>query len=115
MYQAAEVFRIRIYKLVKLLPTEERFGLSQQMRRAAVSLTNNLAEGYGRFTWQDTSHFCRQARGSLMELVDDINICLTEQYAKDDHLNNLKTDAERVLKLINGYIRYLQKSKLGNS
>ena len=112
VYRAARAVRNRIYKLVKLLPDEEKFGLALQMRKAAVSLTNNIAEGYGRFTWQDTTHFCRQARGSLMELIDDMNTCIDQHYGKEDHLGDLKADAARVLQLLNGYINYLQRSKL---
>lgn len=112
VYQAAQAFQKRIYNLAKSLPEQERYGLTRQMRRAAVSLTGNIAEGYGRFTWQDTTHFCRQARGSLMELVGGINICLGQAYAKPEHLSDLKKDAQRVLHLLNGYVRYLQKNKL---
>ena len=110
-YKAARAFRSRIYKLVSLLPADEKFALASQMRRAAVSLTSNLAEGYGRFTWQDRTHFCRQARGSLMELVDDINTCIDQRYAKQDHLDDLKEDAARVLHLLNSYVTYLQRNK----
>ncbi len=111
VYRAARKFRNQIYDLAKLLPPEEKYALARQMRRAAVSLTNNLAEGYGRFTWQDTTHFCRQARGSLMELVDHINICKDRQYTESVDFENLKEEAKRILQLINGYIRYLQQSK----
>ena len=111
VYQAAQAFRNRIYKLAASLPEQERYALAQQMRRAAISVTNNISEGYGRFTWQETTHFCRHARGSLMELVDDIDICLTQRYGEPDDLADLRKNAERLLQLLNGYIRYLQKSK----
>ncbi len=111
VYKAAQSFLKRIYSLSAHLPQDEKYNLVRQMRRAAVLLTNNLAEGYGRFTWQDTSHFCRQARGSLMELVDDINICRQMGYADEKAVESLRQDAERQLQLINGYIRYLQKNK----
>ncbi len=111
VYQAARAFRNRVYKLVSMLPVAEKFALAEQMRRAAISVTNNIAEGYGRFNWQDTSRFCRLSRGSLMELVDDINVCVDQDYADEDHLANLKSDAERTLQLLNGYIRYLQGRK----
>jgi len=112
VYKACREFRQRIYRLTKLLPSEERFGLAQQMRRAAVSLTSNIAEGYGRHHWQENTQFCRHARGSLMELIDGINVCMDEQYAKREHLEQMKQDdALRVLKLLNGYIAYLQKQK----
>ena len=113
VYKAARAFRKRIYKLVSKLPSDERFGLAAQMRRAAVSVTSNLAEGYGRHHWQENTQFCRQARGSLLELVDQINVCLDEGYADAEPLEQLKSeDALSVLKLLNGYIAYLQKQKV---
>jgi len=111
VYKAAREFRKRVYKLSKLLPPEEKFGLRSQMTRAAASLTSNIAEGHGRYSWQDNTRFCRQARGSLAEVVDDINVCIDEEYAESEHLADLKADAVRVLKLLNGYIAYLQKRK----
>ena len=111
VYQAARELRRRVYKLVKLLPPEERYDLAPQMRRAAVSLTNNIAEGHGRYNWQDNTRFCRQSRGSLCELVDDFSVCEDQQYAKPDHLQNLRDDAANVLRLLNGYIAYLQRQR----
>jgi len=112
VYKAARAFRKRIYKLASQLPPDERFGLIAQMRRAAVSVTSNLAEGYGRHHWQENTQFCRQARGSLLELVDQINVCLDEEYADAEPLEQLKSkDGLSVLKLLNGYIAYLQKQK----
>jgi four helix bundle protein len=109
VYKAAQQFRRRMYQVAKLLPGDERFALAQQMRRAAISLTNNLAEGYGRYTWQDRTHFCRQARGSLMELVDDIDICREEGYIAEAEAKLGREQAAQVLQLMNGYIGYLQK------
>ncbi|MCE5326795.1 MAG: four helix bundle protein [Planctomycetaceae bacterium] len=112
VYKAARAFRQRVYKLASLLPPEEKYGLAQQMRRAAVSITSNIAEGYGRHHWQENTQFCRHSRGSLMELIDQINVCLDEEYAEAKHLTQLKTkDVLKVLKLLNGYIAYLQKKK----
>ncbi len=114
-YQVARAFRGRVYRLIKLLPGEEKFALAQQMRRAAVSITNNLAEGHGRYNWQDRMRFCRNARGSLTEVVDDINVCIDEGYAEPEHLGDLKDDAARVLRLLNGYIGYLKKQRDKNA
>ena len=116
VYKAARAFRVRIYKLVRLLPAEEKFGLASQMRRAAVSITNNIAEGYGRHHWQENTQFCRHSRGSLMELIDDINVCLDEKYADKEKLESLKeNDALSLLRLLNGYIKYLQRQKAGEA
>ena len=107
VYEEARAFRRRIYKLAKLLPAVE-FKLGIQMRDAARSLTNCLAEGHGRYTFKDRVHFCRQSRGSLQELVDDVTICLDQGYAKPEHLETLRQDAAALLRSLNGYMKYLR-------
>jgi four helix bundle protein len=109
VYQAARAFRKRINKLAAILPEEERYRLKQQMKRAGLSVTNCIAEGYGRYTYKDRIHFCRESRGSLLELVDDMTECEDEGYAKPEHLETLRCDAHNLLKLLNGYIRFLQQ------
>jgi len=111
VYKAAREFRKKIYKLIKELPGEEKFNLVGQMRRAATSLTNNISEGYGRYHYQENIQFCRQSRGSLCELVDDLNICIDEKYFPMDFLDNLKSEGALVHKLLNGYIAYLRRRK----
>ena len=111
VYKAAREFRKKIYKLVKELPTEEKYNLAGQMRRAAVSLTNNIAEGHGRYFFQENIQFCRISRGSLMELIDDLNTCIDEEYFPRDFLEKLKEEGYRINKMINGYIAYLKKRK----
>ena len=106
VYQDARAFRARIYKLTKLLPRSE-FKLRVQMREAGRSMTNCLAEGHGRYTFKDRTHFCRESRGSLCELIDDIGIFDQEGYAQHDHLEDLRWDGAQVLKKLNGYIKYL--------
>ena len=64
-----------MYRVTKRLPDEEKFALANQVRRAAVSLTNNIAEGHGRFHFLEQIKFMLQARGSLEELLDDLNVC----------------------------------------
>ena len=93
VYQMASSFRKKIYALIKILPPEEKYNLSSQMRRASVSLTNNIAEGYGRFHYQENIQYCRQARGSLSELIDDLNVCIDENYHSQDRCRALKEDA----------------------
>ena len=112
LYTEARAFRVSIYRLAKRLPEEEKYGLAVQMRRAAVSLTNNIAEGHGRFHYQENIQFLRQARGSLQELIDDLNVCFDEQYAHAGEVMPLKGAGYAVLKRINGYLKYLQHEKL---
>ena len=60
------------------------------MRRASLSLTNNIAEGHGRYHFQENIQFCRISRGSLMELIDDLNTCIDEKYSEQSYLEQLK-------------------------
>ena len=109
VYQAARQFRKAIYAAARELPELEKYGLASQMRRAAVSLTNNIAEGHGRYHYPDQIRFMLQSRGSLEELVDDLNVCLDENYLSTDSAVQLKQQAQSVLALLNGYIRFLRK------
>jgi four helix bundle protein len=111
IYKAAREFRKKIYSLAKKLPEYEKYNLAGQMRRAAVSLTNCIAEGHGRFHYQENIQFLRQSRGSLEEIIDDMNVCIDESYADLDRLNKLKQEGYIVLKRLNGYIKYLRKCK----
>ena len=111
VYKAAREFRKKIYRLAKELPEYEKYNLAGQMRRAAVSLTNCVAEGHGRFHYQENIQFLRQSRGSLKELIDDINVCIDENYADLDRLTKLKEEGYMVLKKLNGYIKYLRRCK----
>jgi four helix bundle protein len=108
VYQKAKEFRGRMYKLSKILPPED-FRLKTNMRDAARSLTNNVAEGHGRCIFKERIRFCRDARGSLQELIDDVSIFEQEGYAKLEHSETLRVDGEKILKLINGYMYYLQE------
>ena len=115
VYQLARQFRKRMYAVSRNLPDLEKFGLAGQIRRAAVSLTNNIAEGHGRYHYLDQIKFMLQARGSLEELVDDINVCEDENYLATAETSVLKKEAWHVRKFINGYVRYLREQKASSS
>jgi len=105
----AREFRKAMYGVAKGLPDIERFGLANQMRRAALSLTNNIAEGHGRYHYPDQIKFTLQARGSLEELIDDLNACDDEKYVSTEDVSILKQQGWRVRQLVDGYIRYLRQ------
>ena len=111
VYKAAREYRKKIYQLIKELPVEEKYNLAGQMRRAALSLTNNIAEGHGRYHFQENIQFCRVSRGSLMELIDDLNVCIDEKYFSIDYLEELKKEGYKINKMLNGYIAYLKKRR----
>jgi len=111
IYKMAREFRKKIYQLIKKLPPEEKYNLDPQMRKAIVSITNNIAEGHGRYHYQENIQFCRHSRRSLEEIIDDLNVCLDEKYFPDDYLNGLKEEGYGLLRGINGYLKYLRKMK----
>jgi len=111
VYKKAKAFRKRIWLLVHKLPKNQEFVLVSQMRRASLSVTNNIAEGHGCGTYTHNISYLRRSRGSMNELVDDISVCEDESFFKKDHLDVLMNDASEVLRLINGYIRFLKKRK----
>ena len=111
VYQLAREFRKKMYGVTRQLPDFEKFELASQIRRAAVSLTNNIAEGHGRYHFADQVRFFLGSRGSLQELVDDLHVCDDEKYLQNDEVAELKEKAWRVLGLINGYLRYLRDRK----
>lgn len=100
-------------KVVPFLPIEEKYGLSSQIRRAAASIPANIAEGYGRYYYQETVRFCYLARGSLMELSSHIDLAVSQGYLSKETFSQLNEKMNLVLKLVNGYIKYLKRSKRG--
>jgi four helix bundle protein len=115
VYKKARQFRKSMYGITRKLPDFEKYELSSQIRRASVSLTNNIAEGHGRYHYLEQLKFLFQARGSLQELIDDLNVCEDEQYLLKSEVVALKNQAKEVQPLISGYARYLRDRKFGSS
>jgi four helix bundle protein len=113
LYNTARQFRKRAYLILKQLPPEEKYALGNQMRRGALSVTNNIAEGHGRWHYQENIHFCRVSRGSVDELIDDFNTCQDEGYGDQALVMQLKEEAYDLIRRINGYIAYLRRTKQG--
>ena len=82
-----------------------------QLLRASRSVTANIAEGNGRFHYQENIRFCRQARGALYEILDHLICAQDEKYITEEQIKTLRTQIARCLKLLNGYIAYLKKLK----
>ncbi|HEY5915649.1 MAG TPA: four helix bundle protein [Verrucomicrobiae bacterium] len=115
VYQVAREFRKRMYQISHKVPEFEKYALATQIRRAAVSVTNNIAEGHGRYHYLDQVKFLLQARGSVEELIDDLTVCADERYAPDSDLRELESLGWRLHQLINGYGRYLRRRKAADS
>ena len=99
--------------LATKLPRHEQSRLADQMVRAARSVTANLAEGFGRFHYQESIQSCRMARGSLSELLDHLQVALDNKYLDAKTLAELESRVNSGTKLINGFIRYLSLRKNG--
>ncbi len=107
---------MRVYReLIPLLPAEEKWGLCQQLRRSATSIPANIAEGHGRYYYQENVRFCYIARGSLEETLSHISFCYRAKYIPETLYRGMEQDGEKLSQMINGYIAYLKRSKQGAS
>jgi four helix bundle protein len=112
-WKACREVRQFIAELVKKYPNDEKFRLVDDMLRAARSTTHNIAEGFGRYHYQENIQFCRQSRGSLFELKDQLICSLDEGFISEDDKDKGITLIDKALALLNGYINYLSKRKNG--
>jgi four helix bundle protein len=111
-WKEARNLRLFVAKeIVTKLPNSEKFGLIDQIKRCSRSVGNNIAEGYGRFHFQENIQFCRIARGSLFETLDHGIIAFDEGFISEDILNELRIIHDKTLKILNGYIKYLKNQK----
>lgn len=115
VWKLAHELRLKVNILVKFLPKNE-YSLIDQIKRSSQSVAANIAEGHGRYHFQENIQFCRQARGSLEETRDHLIFIkdsgLIKKISSIDYLIELcfKTKA-----LLNGYISYLKKCKISES
>ena len=110
-YIQARQLRVYISELVKKFPAHEKFLLTAQIIDSSRSITRNMAEGYGRYTYTDTRNFFIIARGSVTETMEHLATAYDEKYIIEEELQSGEQKCETVFKLTNGYIAYLDKSK----
>jgi four helix bundle protein len=110
-WKMAREIRKEIRIISKKFPTEEKYKLTDQIVRSSRSVTANIAEGHGRFHYQENIQFCRQARGSLVETLDHLICAFDEDYISDPELGTMRIKITTNLKVLNGYIAYLRKRK----
>ena len=94
-----------VYASTRDFPQCELFGLTMQMRKAAVSIPSNIAEGHGRFSFRDFRQFLRKARGSAYELETQIMIAARQRFIEGEREGTLLTQTASVTRLVNGLIR----------
>ncbi len=113
-WKLARELRKKVYEVTRKFPSDEKHVLTSQVRRAALSVTANIAEGFGRFSYQENMQFCRLARGSAFEVRDHLTTALDAGYLSQQDWREMDALAQRAIQVLNGYIRStraLQKPK----
>ena len=112
VWKQSRKIRQLVSDLTKTFPTEEKYRLADQVIRSSRSIGNNLAEGHGRYHYQDNIRFCIMARGSLSETLDHLLIAVDENIIKSQAFESFQAEHDTCLRLLNGYIHYLKKKKV---
>jgi four helix bundle protein len=111
VWKEARLYRMSIFKLVLIFPSDEKYKLTDQLIRSSRSVTSNIAEGYGRYHYQENIQSCRMARGSLTETLDHLICAMDQNYIDVNKLTEFRQQFEVILRLLNGYIAYLKRRK----
>ena len=114
-WQKAKTLATAIYSATESFPKTEIYGLTSQLRRAAVSVASNIAEGQGRLTKGEFCHFLGQARGSLLELETQLSIAVDLRFLSGDEFGKLQKNSVEVRKLLNGLIESLLVRKAASN
>ena len=109
-YQKAKEVVKRTYKLLKKFPAEERYAMCDQLRRASLSVTSNIAEGVNRFSIKDKAHFIEMAYGSLMEVSSQLEIAEELDYITTNDRLNVDQLIEETARLLSGLLNSYKPS-----
>ena len=107
IFQLAIDYALLVYRLTKAFPKEEVFGLTGNVRRAATSIANNIAEGSGRGTRRDFMHFVDVASGSLSESVASFILAQRLGYTKPAELEEIRENADRLGRKLHSFKKSL--------
>jgi four helix bundle protein len=113
VWQKAKAFATEIYHATEPFPKAEIYGLTSQLRRAAVSVVSNIAEGQGRLTKGEFCHFLGQARGSLLEVETQLSIAFDLHFIEDKEFRKMEGLSSEVQRLLNGLIESMQPRRTG--
>ncbi|MCD6290469.1 MAG: four helix bundle protein [Anaerolineae bacterium] len=114
-WQKARELMLFVHReLVPLLPPEEKWDLASQLRRSSKSIMSNIAEGYGRYYYQETIRFCYLARGSLDETINHLRTSFDLGYVSRECYEEARMMADECRRVLNGYIAFLKRERRGN-
>lgn len=108
VWKKAREIKKSVRKLTDTFPIEEKYRLSDQIIRSSRSVTANIAEGFGRYTFRENLQFCVQARGSLTETLNHLIDAFDEGFIDSQILSSYKKDCDECGKILNGYMTYLR-------
>ena len=114
VWQKAVQMVTEIYVHTRAFPREETYGLTSQLRRSAVSIACNIAEGQGRLSRKDFRHFLAQARGSLLEMETQIQIAQNLGYLERETVASLNNRTGEISRLLHRLIQSLESQPSGN-
>lgn len=101
----------QIYKVSKQFPADENFGLTSQLRRSAISVPSNIAEGYGRNSLNDYIRFLNISVGSLYEIQTQIEIAFNLNYVEKNHFDELYENTKEIERMMSSLIRKLKEKR----
>ena len=110
VWQTAFQLLVKVYDVTKTYPSEEKFGLVQDMRRAANSVTNNISEGFGRFAKLDKTRFYKISRGSCYELINQCLVSETLGFISNKDTDELNNGYRDVINELNPMIKTIETS-----
>ena len=114
VWQKAHALMLFVHqRIAPCLPSDEKWDLASQIRRSSKSVGANIAEGHGRFYYQDNVRFCYNARGSLAETIQHLIVARDLKYVAGALYDEGRAQAEQIYRLLNGYIAYLKQRKIG--
>lgn len=108
VWQRGHEYVLLVYKITRLFPKEELFGLASQIRRATVSITSNIAEGFGRSSIKEKVHFYSYAYGSLLEVQNQVLIAKDLKYLQKDDYDKLVMLSIEIGKMLQGLIKKIK-------
>ncbi|MGV8947159.1 MAG: four helix bundle protein [Lutibacter sp.] len=111
-WKAAREVKIFVsHQVIKKLPKDEQYDLTSQLRRSSRSISDNIAEGFGRYHFQENIQYCRIGRGSLHESLNQVITAVDDSYIEEIILTEFRVLFLKTNSLLNGYINYLTKMK----
>lgn len=110
-YKSGKILIKEVYRLLKKFPKEEQYAMCDQLRRAVISVTSNIAEGSGRNTYKEKMRFLEISYGSLMEVLSQMDVACDLEYISTEEFNNIEVMVENVGRPLSGLKNYFAKQE----